>query len=194
MLCGYAASLEGLWSATERALWVLRNEPDVEILQDRFGQFGFRARQPVAPWIPRRRKLPRAEVEEFLIRNCLGPASWKESLPDPGSETEPENEAPDFEKRRLQRIREEEEESRALQTFLLHGASKSLSSDRRVLKRSGPFGAAAHPLMPAPHSLGFPITVSGLAGLGWTVVIPQSDYNLTPFWLKCDPKLAGSSF
>ncbi|CAK9026113.1 unnamed protein product [Durusdinium trenchii] len=147
LLCGYAASLEGLWSATERALWVLRNEPDVEILQDRFGQFGFRARQPVAPWIPRRRKLPRAEVEEFLIRNCLGPASWKESLPDPGSETEPENEAPDFEKRRLQRIREEEEESRALQTFLLHGASKSLSSDRRVLKRSGPFGAAAHPLM-----------------------------------------------
>ena len=37
---------------------------------------------------------------------------------------------------------------------------------------------------------GTSITVSGLAGLGWTVVIPQSDSNLIPCWLKCDPNLA----
>ena len=145
MLCGYAASLEGLWAATQRALWVLREEPDAETLQNRFAQFGFRPRKPIALWVPRRRKLAREEVEEFLIRNQLGPAKWQENLPDPGTETEPENESPDFESFRVQKLREEEEQDKELQSFLLHGASQT-TSERRV-KRSVAFGAA-HPLMP----------------------------------------------
>lgn len=145
LLCGYAASLEGLWAATQRALWVLREEPDAETLQNRFAQFGFRPRKPIALWVPRRRKLAREEVEEFLIRNQLGPAKWQENLPDPGSETEPENESPDFESFRVQKLREEEEQDKELQSFLLHGASQT-TSERRV-KRSVAFGAAAHPLM-----------------------------------------------
>jgi len=143
LLCGYEASLEGLWAATVRALWVLRDEPDAEILHGRFAQFGFQPRKPVPFWIPRRRKLARVDVEEFLIRNELGPAKWRENLPDPGSETEPEHEAPDFETFRMQKLREEQENMASLQSFL-RGAY--MASERR-LKRPAAFGAAAHPLM-----------------------------------------------
>lgn len=149
MLCGYDASLEGLWAATVRALWVLRDEPDAEILHGRFAQFGFQPRKPVPFWIPRRRKLARVDVEEFLIRNELGPAKWRENLPDPGSETEPEHEAPDFETFRMQKLREEQENMASLQSFL-RGAY--MASDRR-LKRPAAFGAAAHPLMSEPELL-----------------------------------------
>ncbi|CAJ1400434.1 unnamed protein product [Effrenium voratum] len=143
LLCGYAPTLEGLWAATERALWVLREEVDAEVLQGRLAQLGFRARRPLSPWIPRRRKLPREEMEDFLIRNALGPPSWAQALPDPGSETEPEEEAVDFQETRARRQREQEEERSCLRKFLLHGASQASTSR----KRAGPFGAAAHPLM-----------------------------------------------
>lgn len=147
LLCGYKASLEGLWAATQRALWVLREESDAEILQHRFAEFGFKPRKPIPLWIPRRRKLAREEVEEFFIRNQLGPAKWQENLPDPGSETEPEHESPDFESFRVQKLQKEEEEDKALQSFLLHGAPHA--SERR--KRIAAFGAAAHPLMQEPQ-------------------------------------------
>eukprot|EP00931_Biecheleriopsis_adriatica_P061450 TRINITY_DN3694_c0_g1_i1.p1 TRINITY_DN3694_c0_g1~~TRINITY_DN3694_c0_g1_i1.p1 ORF type:complete len:1450 (+),score=323.95 TRINITY_DN3694_c0_g1_i1:32-4381(+) len=148
LICGYDISLEGLRLAVQRALWVLREEPDAAVLQRRFEEFGFRQRQPPAARFPRRRKLPRPEVENFLLRNGLGPTRWQESeanLPDPGSETEPEHETPGYAERRALEQREAEEDRKDLETFLLHGGSgKSESSWSR---RAGPFGAAAHPMM-----------------------------------------------
>ncbi|CAE7231951.1 magoh, partial [Symbiodinium pilosum] len=128
-----------------RALWVLREEPDGETLRQRFAQFGFEPRKPPEPRLPRRRKLPRAAAEDFLIRNALGPPSWSGlgGLPDPGSETEPEEEAPDYEARKAQRQREDQDQERSFSAFLQQGAH---APDRRA-KRLGPFGAAAHPLM-----------------------------------------------
>ncbi|CAE7651415.1 HOP3 [Symbiodinium sp. CCMP2592] len=145
LLCGYEPCLEGLWKAAQRALWLLREEPDGETLRQRFADFGFEPKMPPTPRPPRRRKLPRPEVENFLLRNALGPASWSDSLPDPGSETEPEEEAPDYEERKAQQLRETEEHERAFLHFLRHGAGHA--PDRRRAKRLGPFGAAAHPLM-----------------------------------------------
>lgn len=146
LLCGYEPSLEGLWKAARRALWLLREqEPDFETLRERFADFGFEPKMPATPRPPRRRKLPRPDVENFLLRNALGPQSWSDSLPDPGSETEPEEEAPDYEERKAQQLRETEEHERAFLHFLRHGAGHA--PDRRRAKRLGPFGAAAHPLM-----------------------------------------------
>ena len=142
--------MEGLWKAAQRALWLLREEPDGETMRLRFADFGFEPKEPPKPRPPRRRKLPRPEVENFLIRNALGPATWSDCLPDPGSETEPEEEAPDYEEKKAQQLRETEEHERAFQNFLRHGAGHA--PDRRRAKRLGPFGAAAHPLMPGPRT------------------------------------------
>ena len=132
-------------------MWLLREqEPDFETLRERFADFGFEPKMPATPRPPRRRKLPRPDVENFLLRNALGPQSWSDSLPDPGSETEPEEEAPDHEERKAQQLRETEEHERAFLHFLRHGAGHA--PDRRRAKRLGPFGAAAHPLMPGPRT------------------------------------------
>ena len=124
LLCGYEPCLEGLWNAAQRALWVLREEPDGETLRQRFAQFGFEPRKPPEPRLPRRRKLPRPAAEDFLIRNALGPPSWSGlgGLPDPGSETEPEEEAPDYEARKAQRQREDQDQDRSFAAFLQQGA------------------------------------------------------------------------
>eukprot|EP00441_Pelagodinium_beii_P032545 CAMPEP_0197644736 /NCGR_PEP_ID=MMETSP1338-20131121/17613_1 /TAXON_ID=43686 ORGANISM="Pelagodinium beii, Strain RCC1491" /NCGR_SAMPLE_ID=MMETSP1338 /ASSEMBLY_ACC=CAM_ASM_000754 /LENGTH=1422 /DNA_ID=CAMNT_0043218181 /DNA_START=45 /DNA_END=4313 /DNA_ORIENTATION=+ len=145
LLCGYEPSLEGLRAAVQRALWLLREEPDAGVLQRRFAELGFVAKQPQTAKMPRRRKLPRPDVESFLIRNLLGPEKWgaEEQWPDPGSESEPEDET---ERSRVQK--EAEEESRDFENFLRHGGSGSAHSSDRWNRRLGvAFGAAAHPLM-----------------------------------------------
>ena len=126
-------------------MYTLRGE--AEALSERMALLGFVARRPVTAWVPRRRPLPRLPVEAFLLRNGLGPKRWLETPPEPGSETEPEEEAKDFEDWRLRRQREEEEEQKALQQFLLQGSR----CDRRM--KRGPYGAAAHPLMPRAKKL-----------------------------------------
>jgi len=152
-LYGYEACLEGLRAATQRALWVLSQEPDAAVLHRRFAELGFCPMESAKARPPRRRKLPRPDVEGFLARNCLGPLKWLESeanLPDPGSETEPEEEAHMDEEKKVEQ-RRSDEDRRKLEAFLLHGAGAGgsrPSAERRWGRRpGGASGAAAHPLM-----------------------------------------------
>jgi len=92
-LYGYYNDFEGLQAALQRALWVVRDEPDGPTLHSRFHELGFHAKQPLKAKVIKRRKLPSPPLDLFLARNGLGPPSWgpsSENMPDPGSETDPE--------------------------------------------------------------------------------------------------------
>jgi len=137
---GYNQTARGLWSAVQRALWVLRQQPDAWLLQARFAEFGFEATEPPKPRIPKRRKLQRPEVESFLWRNGLGPQKWQkeDDMPDPGSETDPDEE---------QAAAQEAAQDKDDDDILLLGRENNQSTSQMRRHAHGLFGAAVHPQM-----------------------------------------------
>jgi len=144
-LYGYRVGFDGLKVALQRALWVVADEPDAPILQQRFVELGFRPRKPPKVKIARRRKLPIAAVDLFLARNGLGPPSWgpnSERIPEPGSETDTE------------KSDDPEPGEDDCADMLFGGSSASDSrpsygrrSGARPAQAHGSFAAAVHPAM-----------------------------------------------
>lgn len=136
-LYGYCNTRAGLWTAVQHALWVARCEGDAPLLQQRLREFGFEAKAAPKPRLVQRRKRKRPPIETFLFRNCLGPTRWTSEahLPDPGSETDTEDEA---------RNASVVEKSDPLLGLGTSSADSSVPA-RRIAH--GAFGAAQHPKM-----------------------------------------------
>mmetsp|Transcript_21290 Transcript_21290/g.39471 ORF Transcript_21290/g.39471 Transcript_21290/m.39471 type:complete len:1440 (+) Transcript_21290:135-4454(+) len=134
---GYEPNRKGLWTAVQRALFVTKDDDDLRILRERLAVFGFVPKDAPKPWIPKRRKKQRPSVETFLFRNGLGPPKWtsEEFMPDPGSETDPDDTPGE-------QVKEMGDTEAAL---LGLGTATALASSHR--RRHGTFAAAVHPQM-----------------------------------------------